>query len=764
MAAKGKQALLLWCQRCTEGYPGVKVENFHTSWADGLAFCALIHRFAPEAINFHSLSKENAFQNNELAFQTAERLGIPALLDAEDMLISPRPEQLSVITYLSQFYHKFAARSTATLSNAQAQAAQAKTQMQQQLTKDKEAEDERKRLASEKKELEQRQLLEQKNKEAEQRQRLEQERKEAEQRKRIEQQQREEEKERQRLEQQRRENERRQRHEQERKEAEYRQQLEQQRKEAEIRQRQQQEMESKRRMEQERQRQHEEEERRRQEARTRAAEEQLRREKAEQAKRKEEEETLKLREERKREELDRQRRIEEQRRKNEEKRQQEKIQRQQQLEEQRLLELGKQSTTASHNNPMLKMPSSSQETRMSSAVSHANTIDEERRKMEQAETTLLQRKPAQSTNQEDKVHDATRAEWLQKVAQMKERKQEAKAQDPRTHESLDSSLNAGSLLPTRHLVSHESKVKDKPRPSDSTKLKQATKPLPPKPQPAIVVETESSLPPLQKNDTTFEALSQADKIASRVHQQRNEQQAKEKPLCGYLMKKGDLGAIRTWKRRWFLLKNERLYYFKDQQQCNEGADPYGFISLKFVSSIRQSQGSRIVLPNRNYAFQINTVERPYFLQAPDQATMDMWIHGLSRVKEQLAQEEEPPLNAQIHPGIPIFYKDLEPLCANLQRLAGTITRTWKSRWFVLKDGILFCFKREGAARPEKFPLYHCQLEDFAELPCCFKVVTKLKSVVMRFPTDEDMIQWQNTVLKHKIIIEAVIDGITEVDV
>ena len=107
---------------------------------------------------------------------------------------------------------------------------------------------------------------------------------------------------------------------------------------------------------------------------------------------------------------------------------------------------------------MLKMPSSSQETRMSSAVSHANTIDEERRKMEQAETTLLQRKPAQSTNQEDKVHDATRAEWLQKVAQMKERKQEAKAQDPRTHESLDSSLNAGSLLPTRHLVSHESKV------------------------------------------------------------------------------------------------------------------------------------------------------------------------------------------------------------------------------------------------------------------------------------------------------------------
>ncbi|XP_044844211.1 spectrin beta chain, non-erythrocytic 4 isoform X1 [Mauremys mutica] len=102
-----KDALLLWCQMKTAGYPEVNIQNFTTSWRDGLAFNALIHRHRPEIIDFSKLTKSNATYNLQQAFSVAEQqLGLTKLLDPEDVNMES-PDEKSIITYVVSFYHYF---------------------------------------------------------------------------------------------------------------------------------------------------------------------------------------------------------------------------------------------------------------------------------------------------------------------------------------------------------------------------------------------------------------------------------------------------------------------------------------------------------------------------------------------------------------------------------------------------------------------------------------------------------------------------------
>uniref|UniRef100_A0A671WKR0 Spectrin beta chain n=1 Tax=Sparus aurata TaxID=8175 RepID=A0A671WKR0_SPAAU len=102
-----KDALLLWCQMKSAGYPNVNIHNFTTSWRDGMAFNALIHKHRPDLIDFDKLKKSNAHYNLQNAFNLAEQhLGLTKLLDPEDISVD-HPDEKSIITYVVTYYHYF---------------------------------------------------------------------------------------------------------------------------------------------------------------------------------------------------------------------------------------------------------------------------------------------------------------------------------------------------------------------------------------------------------------------------------------------------------------------------------------------------------------------------------------------------------------------------------------------------------------------------------------------------------------------------------
>lgn len=79
-----------------ENYPGLKIENFTTSFQDGRAFLAIL--------NAHDSSlpydpTDNPLENLENAFSRAENMGVPRLLEPADVVETP--DEKAVLCYVN---------------------------------------------------------------------------------------------------------------------------------------------------------------------------------------------------------------------------------------------------------------------------------------------------------------------------------------------------------------------------------------------------------------------------------------------------------------------------------------------------------------------------------------------------------------------------------------------------------------------------------------------------------------------------------------
>ncbi|XP_050565797.1 utrophin isoform X2 [Cygnus atratus] len=99
-----EKILLSWVRQSSRPYSQVNVLNFTTSWADGLAFNAVIHRHRPELFSWDEVMKMSPVERLEHAFSIAKNhLEIEKLLDPEDVAVQ-LPDKKSIIMYLTSLF------------------------------------------------------------------------------------------------------------------------------------------------------------------------------------------------------------------------------------------------------------------------------------------------------------------------------------------------------------------------------------------------------------------------------------------------------------------------------------------------------------------------------------------------------------------------------------------------------------------------------------------------------------------------------------
>lgn len=70
--------------------------------------CALLDIHRPDLIDFEKLDKSDHRGNMQLAFDIASReIGIPDLLDVEDVCDVAKPDERSLMTYIAYWFHAF---------------------------------------------------------------------------------------------------------------------------------------------------------------------------------------------------------------------------------------------------------------------------------------------------------------------------------------------------------------------------------------------------------------------------------------------------------------------------------------------------------------------------------------------------------------------------------------------------------------------------------------------------------------------------------
>mmetsp|Transcript_9831 Transcript_9831/g.24513 ORF Transcript_9831/g.24513 Transcript_9831/m.24513 type:complete len:140 (-) Transcript_9831:487-906(-) len=93
--------------------------------------------------------------------------------------------------------------------------------------------------------------------------------------------------------------------------------------------------------------------------------------------------------------------------------------------------------------------------------------------------------------------------------------------------------------------------------------------------------------------------------------------------CGWLDKQGEY--IKTWRRRWFVLKQGKIFWFKSEVVTPD-AVPRGVIDVNKCLSIKGAEDTI----NKPFAFEISTQTESMFFIAQNEKDKEDWINAVGR--------------------------------------------------------------------------------------------------------------------------------------
>jgi len=224
---------------------------------------------------------------------------------------------------------------------------------------------------------------------------------------------------------------------------------------------------------------------------------------------------------------------------------------------------------------------------------------------------------------------------------------------------------------------------------------------------------------------------------------------------GFLKKKGE-SENSAYRERWFVLKDNFLYYFQSPQTANSSGTIYLLESEVIACDDKDRDGHR---------FEIKTPHRTYWLKAATTRERKEWISAIQLKVDQLNEQRERSKTGMTVVRSEYIRKETEdgalsPLITKrgyLKKRGGRV-KSWKRRWFILKENLLIYFRTPTDATPIKnIPIHNCfvreaQYTQIDDLPFfCFQIRLAERDWFIAAASQEEMKSWMDAIKLQKNI-------------